>query len=84
MTPVSSDMNSNCITKICKKSTTLIVPYLHNCLIVYNLIYLYLYTKQTINPILLQLVTDELTINVTILHVHEQNHNIGTVTYNYL
>ena len=36
------------------------------------------------NPILLQLVTDELTINVTMLHVHEQKHNIGTVTYNYL
>ena len=84
MTPVSSGMNSNWITKIVKKSTTLIVPYLHNCLILYNLIYLYLYTKQTINPILLQLVMAELTINVTMLHVHEQKHNKGTVTYNYL
>ena len=70
MTPVSSGMNSNWITKIVKKSTPLIVPYL--------------YTKQTINPILLQLVMAELTINVTMLHVHEQKHNIGTVTYNYL
>ena len=43
-----------------------------------------MYTKQTINPILLQLVMAELTINVTMLHVHEQKHNIGTVTYNYL
>ena len=84
MTPVSGGMNSNWITKIVKKNTTLIVPYLHSCLIVYNLIYLYLYTKQTINPILLQLVMAELTINVTMLYVHEQKHNIGTVTYNYL
>ena len=86
MTPVSSGMNSKWITKIVKKSTTFIVPYLHNCLIVYNLIFLYLFTKQTINPILLQLVMAELTINVTMLHVHEQKHNIhvGTVTYNYL
>ena len=84
MIPVSSGMNSNWITKIVKKSTTLIVPYLHNCLIVYNLIYLYLFTKQTINPILLQLVMAKLTINVTMLHVHEQKHNRGTVTYNYL
>ena len=81
MTTVSSGMNSNWITKIVK---TLIVPYLHNCLIVYNLIYLYLFTKQIINPILLQFVMAELTINVTMLHVHEQKHNIGTVTYNYL
>ena len=36
------------------------------------------------NPILLQLMTDELTINVTMLRVHEQKHNIGTVTYNCL
>ena len=84
MAPVSSGMNSNWITKIVKKSTTLIGPYLHNCLIVYTLIYLYLYTKQTTNPTLLQLVMAELTINVTMLHVHEQKHNIGTVTYNYL
>ena len=60
------------------------VPYLHNCLIVCNLIYLYLFTKQTINPILLQFVMAELTINVTMLHVHEQKHNIGTVAHNYL
>ena len=81
MTPVSSGMNSNWITKIVK---TLIVPYLHNCLIVYNLIYLYLFTKQTINPILLQFVMAEFTINVMMLHVHEQKHNIGTVMHNYL
>ena len=36
------------------------------------------------NPILLQIVMAELTINVTMLHVHEQKHNIGTVTHNYL
>ena len=84
MTPVSSGMNSNWITQIVKKRTTLIVPYFHNCLIVYNLIYLHLFTKQTINPILLQFVMAELTINVTMLHVHEQKHNIGTVTHNYL
>ena len=39
---------------------------------------------KTINPTLLQLVMAELTINVTMLHVYEQKHNIGTVTYNYL
>ena len=34
--------------------------------------------------ILLQLLVGELIINVTMLHVHEQKHNIETVTNNYL